>query len=154
MVKMFIMLKMIIKTTDQTKHSVLWASWLSLSSLLAISTLATSFEIIKGKTFETGIWYTINFITIITTTIIMITCCPSTSAATPSGRENVTAWSSFACSCYARHFQDATVLISATVSNFEMNVENNDNLLSMLLLQLLSSVTLLYCLALSLIDEP
>ena len=55
MVKMFIMLKMIIKTTDQTKHSVLWASWLSLSSLLAISTLATSFEIIKGKTFETGI---------------------------------------------------------------------------------------------------
>ena len=79
----------------------------------------------------------------------MITCCPSTSAATPSGTENVTAWNSF-----ARHIQVASVLISATMTNFEMNVENNDNLLSMLLLQLLSSVTLLYCLALSLIDEP
>lgn len=43
MVKMFIMLKMIIKTTDQTKHSVLWASWLSLSSLLAISTLLSKY---------------------------------------------------------------------------------------------------------------
>ena len=54
----------------------------------------------------------------------------------------------------ARHIQVAIVLISATMSNFEMDVQNNDNLLSMLLLQLLSSVTLLYCLALPLIDEP